>query len=78
MKTVHLTTGDTEGLLYVGKDLQKPDVAQKVTGQAVYTDDISLPGLTEGRLLHCPHAFARVKSIDISKAAAWPVACWVC
>lgn len=72
MKTVHLTTGDTEGLLYVGKDLQKPDVAQKVTGQAVYTDDISLPGLTEGRLLHCPHAFARVKSIDISKAAALP------
>lgn len=77
MKTIHLsedanTPQDQGGMLYVGQSLQKPDVAQKVTGQAVYTDDIDLPGLTEGRILHCPHAFARVKSIDTSKAEALP------
>lgn len=74
MQTIKLSQKpvDEPELLYVGKSVQKPDVAQKVTGQAVYTDDIDMPGLTEGRLLHCPHAFARVKSIDVSKAKALP------
>ena len=74
MKTITLSgaTKDETDLLYVGQSLQKPDVALKVTGKAVYTDDMDLPGLSEGRILHCPHAFARVKSIDISKAEALP------
>ncbi|WP_284163443.1 xanthine dehydrogenase family protein molybdopterin-binding subunit [Frigidibacter sp. SD6-1] len=72
MKTVRLSPADTDDLLYVGRDLQKPDVKKKVTGQAVYTEDIDMPGLAEGRLLHCPHPFARVKRIDTSKAEALP------
>lgn len=74
MKTIRLAerASGQEELLYVGQSLQKPDVAKKVTGQAVYTDDMDLPGLIEGRLLHCPHPFAKVARIDTSKAKALP------
>lgn len=68
----HTTKPQDDELLYVGKSLQKPDVAQKVTGQAIYTDDIRISGLIEGRLLHCPHPFAKVKAIDTSKAKSLP------
>ncbi len=74
MKTIDLTQNKSvdNKMLYVGQSLQKPDVVDKVTGQAVYTDDIDLPRLTEGRLLHCPHAFARVKRVNTDKAKALP------
>lgn len=62
----------SEELTYVGKRLPKPDIAPKVTGEAKYTEDITVPGMLEGRVLRSPHAHALIKGIDTSKAEALP------
>ena len=56
----------------VGKRPVRPDGADKVTGKAKYSADMILPGLLYGRVLRSPHAHAKIKSIDISKALAHP------
>ena len=48
------------------------DGVDKVTGRALYGADIQLPGLLYGKVLRSPHAHARIKSIDTSKAEAHP------
>ena len=44
------------------------DGVDKVTGRAVYGNDVQLPGLLYGRVLRSPHGHARIRSIDTSKA----------
>jgi len=39
-----------------------------VTGEALYCPDIQLPGMLCGKLLYSPHARARIKKLDVSKA----------
>ena len=56
----------------VGKRPIRPDGADKVTGKAMYGADINLPGMLHGRVLRSPHAHARIKSLDTSRAAAYP------
>jgi len=56
----------------VGKRPIRPDGADKVTGKALYGADINLPGLLHGRVLRSPHAHARIKSLNTSRAAAHP------
>ena len=56
----------------VGTRPIRPDGADKVTGKARYAADTNLPGLLFGRVLRSPHAHARIKNIDTSKAAALP------
>ena len=41
-----------------------------VTGRALYTDDYDMPGMLSAKVLRSPHAHARIKSIDVSKARA--------
>jgi len=48
------------------------DGVDKVTGRARYGADVTLPGLLHGKVLRSPHAHARIKSIDVSAAAALP------
>ena len=48
------------------------DGLEKVTGQARYGADISLPGMLHGKVLRSPHAHAVIKSIDASRALALP------
>ncbi len=43
-----------------------------LTGAGQYTDDVVLPGQTFGHFLRSPHAHARIKSIDVGKAAKAP------
>jgi len=45
------------------------DGADKVTGRAKYGADIQMPGLLHGTIVRSPHAHARIKRIDTSKAA---------
>src|SRR5256886_210101 len=52
----------------VGTRPIRHDGADKVTGRAVYGADVRLPGLLYGRVLRSPHAHARIKKIDTSKA----------
>src|SRR5262245_4817182 len=62
--------------LYLGKKQysvlgQRPvrhDGADKVTGKAIYTADMTLPNLAHGKIIRSPHAHARIKSIDASEA----------
>jgi CO/xanthine dehydrogenase Mo-binding subunit len=48
------------------------DGLDKVTGRALYGADVQLAGLIHGRILRSPHAHARIRGIDVSKARALP------
>ena len=48
------------------------DGLDKVTGRAKYGADFQTAGLLHGAMLRSPHAHARIKSIDTSKAEALP------
>jgi 4-hydroxybenzoyl-CoA reductase alpha subunit len=54
----------------VGKRARKIDGIAKATGQAVYTDDIVLPGMLFAKTLRSPHPHARIRGIDASRALA--------
>src|SRR5436309_14359891 len=56
----------------IGTRPVRPDGVDKVTGRAVYGADVQLPRMLHGKILRSPHAHARIKSIDTSKAAALP------
>jgi CO/xanthine dehydrogenase Mo-binding subunit len=57
---------------WVGTRPVRPDGVPKVTGTAQYGADLAMPGMLVGRILRSPHAHARIRSIDTSKAAALP------
>jgi CO/xanthine dehydrogenase Mo-binding subunit len=57
---------------WVGTRPIRPDGVPKVTGRALYAADFTMPGALVGRILRSPHAHARIRSIDTSKAAALP------
>jgi CO/xanthine dehydrogenase Mo-binding subunit len=57
---------------YVGTRPVRPDGVPKVTGTAQYGADLAMPGMLVGRILRSPHAHARIRAIDTSKAAALP------
>ena len=57
---------------WVGTRPIRPDGVPKVTGRAQYGADLTMPGMLIGSILRSPHAHARIRSIDTSKAAALP------
>jgi CO/xanthine dehydrogenase Mo-binding subunit len=57
---------------WVGTRQVRPDGVDKVTGQANYGADFSLPGMIAGRVLRSPHAHARIVSIDTTEASKLP------
>jgi 4-hydroxybenzoyl-CoA reductase subunit alpha len=52
----------------IGKPTAMIDAAQKTTGAGKYTDDLSVPGMLTGKILHSPYPHARIKRIDASRA----------
>jgi len=48
------------------------DAVDRVTGKAVYSRDVQVPGMLYASVLRSPHPHARIKSIDASKAKALP------
>ncbi|NMC72223.1 MAG: molybdopterin-dependent oxidoreductase [Myxococcales bacterium] len=48
------------------------DAADKAAGRALYTDDLRFPGMLHAALLQSPHAHARIRRIDVSRARAMP------
>ncbi|MFE3257029.1 molybdopterin-dependent oxidoreductase [Nocardia sp. NPDC059229] len=56
----------------IGTSVGTPAGADVVTGRAEYTMDTELPGMLHLRVLHSPHAHARIVSIDKSAALAVP------
>ncbi|MDP6512981.1 MAG: xanthine dehydrogenase family protein molybdopterin-binding subunit [SAR202 cluster bacterium] len=62
----------TQEYSVVGTRPIRHDGADKVTGRALYGADVQPTGLLHGKILRSPHAHARIKSIDTSKAEALP------
>src|SRR2546423_1834196 len=56
----------------IGTPRPKVDAYGKVTGRALYADDMLLPGMVNGPLLRSPHPHARILSIDTRKALELP------
>ena len=54
----------------IGTRPVRPDGTDKVTGRAEYGGDVRLPRMLYGRVKRSPHAHARIKRIDASKALA--------
>src|SRR6266513_5513972 len=52
----------------MGKPFKRLDGPQKSSGRAKYTSDIKPQGLLFGAYLTCPHAHAKVTSVDTSAA----------
>ncbi|MFQ5872575.1 MAG: xanthine dehydrogenase family protein molybdopterin-binding subunit [Dehalococcoidia bacterium] len=62
----------TEKYDVIGTRPIRHDGADKVTGRAQYAADVKATGLLHAKVLRSPHAHARIKSIDTSKAEAFP------
>ena len=62
----------TEEYKVVGTRPIRHDGPDKVLGRARYAADIHLAGMLHGKILRSPHAHARIKSIDASRALALP------
>ncbi len=56
----------------IGSRVKRPDGIDKVTGRARYGADMNAPGQLVALMLRSPHAHARIKKIDISKAEKLP------
>ncbi len=57
-------------LKIVGTRPLRPDGVDKVTGRAKFGADLHVANMLIGKVLRSPHAHARIKSIDVSKAQA--------
>ena len=53
---------------WVGTRPIRPDGVPKVTGRAMYGADLAMAGALYGKIIRSPHAHARIRSIDASKA----------
>src|SRR3954464_247173 len=54
----------------IGKPIALIDSAGKTTGQGKYADDLSVPGMLIGKILHSPYPHARIENIDPRRALA--------
>ena len=52
----------------IGARILRKEDYRFLTGAGQYTDDVTLPGQTYGVFVRSPHAHAKIKSIDASKA----------
>ena len=59
-------------LKVVGQNVERVDAKAKATGEAKFTVDLMLPGMVYAKYLRCPHAHARILSIDTSEAEKLP------
>ena len=57
---------------WIGKRTIRPDGEDKVTGRATFGADFAQPGMLWGKVLRSPHPHARIKSINLDRAAAAP------
>jgi CO/xanthine dehydrogenase Mo-binding subunit len=55
-----------------GTNAHRVDGLEKVTGKAIYTSDIELPGMAHARILRSPVAHAKLVKVDATKAKELP------
>jgi CO/xanthine dehydrogenase Mo-binding subunit len=61
-----------DSLQVVGHGVERLDTVEKLTGSALYTGDMILPGMLHCKVKRSPHARARIARIDTSKAEKLP------
>jgi CO/xanthine dehydrogenase Mo-binding subunit len=62
--------GSDRKFKWIGTRPVRPDGVDKVMGRANYGADHALPGMLWGQVLRSPHAHARIRGIDTSRASA--------
>src|SRR5438105_10328599 len=67
MSSVMKTTRDVKG---IGLSILRPDAPDKVTGQVQYVADLTPRGLLHAKMRRTPHAQARIRRIDTTRAKA--------
>src|SRR5262245_14396592 len=55
-----------------GRNVHRVDGVEKVTGKAIYTSDVQLPGMAHARILRSPVAHAKLVKVDASNARELP------
>jgi len=63
-----VVTPQTQTYQTVGKPEKKVDAVKLVQGKPAFTADMDMRGMLYARVLRSPHAHARIKKIDTSKA----------
>ena len=71
-ETVAMSAESKNTLTTVGHASPRIDAVNRVTGTAIYTGDVHLAGMLYARVLRSPHAHARIRYINASKALALP------
>ncbi len=61
-----------EPLRHVSVSEPVPEIADRVTGRARYTDDYTFPGMLHGATLRARYPHARILAIDTARARALP------
>ncbi len=56
----------------IGQPRPQLEGPAKVSGQAAYTHDITLPDMLYGAILRSPYPHARIRSVDLAKALTMP------
>src|SRR5213080_4488998 len=67
-----MTTSWPKKRRLLGTKISRLDGPAKSTGRAKYSFDINRPGMLHGMILRCPHAHAKIKSLDIAPAEKMP------
>ena len=60
------------GVEGIGASVVRKEDKRFITGRGKYVDDIKLVGMTHAHFVRSPHAHARIRKIDASKALALP------
>src|SRR5215510_3992148 len=55
-----------------GSSIKRREDPRFITGKGNYTDDVKLHGMTYAAFVRSPHAHARIRSIDVSRARSHP------
>ncbi|PJF34201.1 MAG: xanthine dehydrogenase, partial [Candidatus Thermofonsia Clade 1 bacterium] len=72
VKPLVVPTTEIRDTAVIGKPEQKVDAVKLALGKPAFADDFELRGMLYGALMTSPHAHARIKQIDTSKAKAIP------
>jgi CO/xanthine dehydrogenase Mo-binding subunit len=59
-------------LKHIGQNMKRVEDPRLLVGEGEYIDDFKLPNMLHAAALGSPHAHARIKSIDVSKALSLP------
>jgi len=64
--------GTTTDKGYIGQSVPRPNAQRLLQGRGTYVDDLRFPRLAHVVFYRSPYAHARVKRLDLSKAASQP------